>query len=75
MHKQKLTFSNTLATKLKPALPCGCIPGEYLCPLAVSLWSDAAREFDKVRTQPPESRRWAAYDEAMAKYRRHMRYE
>lgn len=51
-------------------LPCGCIPGQYLCPTAVALWSALTHAWDALWGKAPTGT-WQEYDRARDTYRAH----
>lgn len=48
----------------KKELPCGCIPGSFLCPEAERLWKAKATAYDL--------KDWNEYDKLTTKYKDHV---
>ncbi len=62
------------------ALPCGCIPGYFLCPQAEALWAQvnaAYRQFSGWRREHALASRaevaaqWTSYQERIDRYNEH----
>ena len=49
-------------------LPCGCWPGEFLCPEAEKLWKEVKRTYDQAEFKGGS---WEAYRIAISKYNQH----
>ena len=60
-----MTKTEIMETK---ALPCGCIPGFYLCPEAVRLWALVGDTYEQGRLTGD----WKEYENARENYRKHL---
>jgi len=49
-------------------LPCGCWPGEFLCPEAEKLWKEVKRTYEQAEYKGGS---WEAYRIAIRKYNQH----
>ena len=68
----------------RKGLPCGCIPGEFLCPEAERLWREGNLAYAHWATKnkvadkagdPPPDELWHQYIDARLKYDEHFEKE